>query len=351
MHVLLLGSYFFMVLSDFFEKDIPDCLLAPEVLGELSYRSINSKLPPRVAELRDLYPRAVSTLRFQHGWSTISDALVLFSDPDALDALWHLYLDRGRMGIAEFFGICPNTALSYVRYFGFHIRSAERLAYRRSLSCSFNPFLEESHLKYYLLGFILGDGCLVCKDNKLRKSIRVGSDYDVTHCTLELVLSSSDLDFISKFKSIFPICRFRGPIKGNYCLHITDRGVCEWLLRWGIVPGKSSVGVTLPEIPAEFIASFLLGLLDSDGWVTFNNNGKTLVMGWCGHISYMGDVLNMIQEFAPHAYLKQRADGLVLLYVGRQHEILRLAKAMYSNVPFCLTRKRDRIVQLYGQIF
>jgi len=58
-----------MVLSDFFVKEIPSEFFDSAVLAELSYARNNKKLSPRVASLREAYPKVVSTLRFQHGWA------------------------------------------------------------------------------------------------------------------------------------------------------------------------------------------------------------------------------------------------------------------------------------------
>lgn len=346
-----------MVLSDFFVKEIPSEFFDSAVLAELSYARNNKKLSPRVASLREAYPKVVSTLRFQHGWANVVDAKVLFSDPSDFELLWQFYLDNGRDGIAAFFGIGLNTALTYLRCLGFYERSDERLQYLRDKSSGYNPFLEDSHLKYYLLGFILGDGCLECKTSYVlngkrgSRSVRVSSADDVFHCSLALVLSSSDEAYLRKFESVFSNTYFSGPVKSNFCLSVKDRGICEWVLRWGIVPGKSHVGVSLPAIPDEFKHSFLLGLLDSDGWVSYGNNGRGLILGWCGHGSYMPSILGSLKDLAPHAQLKVRSDGLNLIYVRYQAEVVRLARAMYANAPFCLERKKQRIVDMYGEDF
>lgn len=343
-------------ISEFYAKYIPDVLFREDVelfirrgvtgyyqvYGHRSNRS-DGVLPLSVMRaIKQRYPKEFATRRRQLGCSNLTDDIILLG-PDGLESLWFFYLENGQLGLSRFFDVSVNTACSRMRRLGFHARHTERRDYRRSIVKTPNIFLEDSHLKYYFLGFILGDGCLQCKSWKVRKSIRVLKDADVSSCSLCLTLSSSDLPFIQEMQMFFPGSHLSGPIKNNYCLHIRDRGICEWLLRWGIVPGKSTVGVDLPAIPDEYFPTFVLGLLDSDGWVNKHTNSR-VSLGWCGHASYMAPIYSQLKFIVPSIHYKSRPkDALIIMTLHRQSEILRLANLMYANAPMCLHRKRDRL--------
>lgn len=330
-------------------------VISPEVLSFdvnlLHYKSL-SAINSSARSLVERYPKEVSTLRYRMGLHSAMDYEILLGD-DGLRCLWEYYLAHGCRGVAEVLGVCFNSAQRLSRRFGFQDpkHSAIRKQYRRDLKAGPNPLLSESALKWYLYGFILGDGSLVvkrssafdCSHARTFYGYDEGSFSYLKSVTLSLVLSSKDLEFLSGFASFFPQGSLRGPYKGCYCFKVNDRGVCDSLLRMGILPRKSYNPTELSIIPDCYFPYVLLGLLDSDGCVSWENKGRTLRLMWCGHSSYLFCLYSRLQTICPSVRFRVRADGLGIMSLYRTSEQVVLCNLMYNAAPYFLERKYVRI--------
>lgn len=204
--------------------------------------------------------------------------------------------------------------------------------YLYNKSTCFNPFSEESDLKYYLLGFILGDGCLVYKSGKVS-------------C---LTLSSSDKELIDQFVKVFPTGTLYLSSKGNYTLSIYDRPICKSLLDLGICQAKSYRGANLKSISNEFYIPFLCGLLDSDGYV---RSQRQLSLSWYGHFSYMTYVEAILNELGYHPTIRSHdKSNLVVVSLSSTFESQDLLNKFNSDVHIKFSRKRDKNFDLKRKV-
>jgi len=191
-----------------------------------------------------------------------------------------------------------------------------------------NPFLVEGHLKYYLFGFILGDGSLRCS--------RTGY--------WSLNLSQSNREFIEELSTAFKGCRITGPVKGNYTIDLYDNALCKPLVDAGFVPNKSKVGMRCPDVPDEFYFSFLAGLLDSDG-VICRCNRASLQISWYGHHSYMSDIFKRLCDFGYHPTYKTvygRKESFKELGILTTSEAVSIFEKLYKDTPISYKLKRSR---------
>lgn len=341
-----------MHISDFLVKDLPEEVLACD-LSLLHYHSLKA-VKAAAVPLITRYPKEVATLRYLHHLHHAVDFEVLLGDVGR-ELLWQEYLEKGCQGVADVLGVCFNSGQRLSRRFGFQDKahSAARLQYRRHRDLGPNPFVEESALKWYLYGFILGDGSLVAKNpsNVTARLVETVNGDVVEHfrgLSLSLVLSSKDLSFLQGFSKFFPQGKLGRPYKGCYCFTLYDRGVCDSLLQLGVYPRKSFSGALLPLIPETYFPVMLLGLLDSDGWVALGNKGRSLRLGWCGHPSYLREIFERLRSYCPSASFRVRVDGLGLINLHRTTEQVLLCNLMYKEAPYFLPRKYERVKTVLG---
>ena len=193
-----------------------------------------------------------------------------------------VYLKEGRAGVASVLGCEYNSAGHLMRELRLNARELRnKRCEQDAMKPKYpNPFLKGSHEKFYTLGFILGDG-------SVRQRREGGTSYS-------LVLSSSDREYLENFTRVFEGSEIKYWGRGNYVIVVNDYPICRWLLSYGFTQAKSFVGMHLPEVPDEYLFSFLLGLLDSDGSVLLRNK-TSLVFEWVGHPSYMSELFTRVK--------------------------------------------------------
>jgi len=249
-----------------------------------------------------------------------------------------IYLKEGRAGVASVFSCEYNSAGHLMRELGLNARELRNRKYiQDAMKPKYpNPFLKDSHAKFYTLGFILGDG-------SVRQRREGGASY-------RLVLSSSDRDYLENFTQVFEGSEVKYWGRGNYVIVVNDYPICRWLLSYGFTQAKSFVGMHLPEVPDEYLYSFLLGLLDSDGSVLLRNK-TSLVFEWVGHPSYMSELFTRVKALGFNVKFSIRREGkLAFMGIYSYKDSCRIADLMYSNAPFCLERKRLKVLQRYADL-
>ena len=347
----LLAIFFLMHISDYFVQDLPLEVESAD-LSLFRYKSFSAIKAPAL-ELARRYPKEVSTLRFLNGLQSAVDFEILL-EGDGISSLWSLYLEDGVRGVASALDVCFNTANRLSQRFGFqdgehtHLRKM----YRRYGVLGPNPFLEESGLMWYLFGFVLGDGCIECKwsrGHSFKTDFRRGDLSSLDYAATSLVLSSTDFDFLNGFRSFFPQGVISNPVKGCYSLRVWDRGVCDTLFKLGIYPRKSYNPTVLPDISKEFYPYFILGLMDSDGWVTPTNKGRRLRFGLCGHTSYIEQIYYRLQSYCPSVRYTINPKGLGIISIYRTSELVELFNCMYCDAPYYLERKHTVVKRILGK--
>ena len=212
-------------------------------------------------------------------------------------------------------------------------------------------FTEETPEKYYVLGFIVGDGNIT----KSILSIGLQKD-DLGH--LQKISNTILGENIARIKETHPKDK-KNPGKRTlrevayFC--INNKEVVQILNDLGIHENKTfTVDPRTIKIPEEYELNFLLGLIDADGCVHnhvgktnaegFRNNiqlgiiGNPYVISWCQEIftKYTG----FIQTIAyPPAYKENKKICTIKITNLRCEEFL---KIVYEKNPnLYLDRKRD----------
>jgi hypothetical protein len=254
------------------------------------------------------------------------------------EELWALYCEKGRKAVSDRLGIRYNSVGHVLKYMGFYDRKEEhksQVAERYKLPN--NPFLVDSPLKYYLTGYVLGDGSIYLHSER-------GYRYIVN-------FSSSDYNHILKLRSFFSDSIPLREDRGNYLFDIRDNSIARWLLSYGLCENKSKCGCYLPDIPDEYKIPFLCGLMDSDGGIYYQNNKTGLHVKWYGHETYMNQVFEMVKSLGFNPWLNVRkTDNLYCVCVSRQEQVKRLLERIYKETPVYLKRKYERYKEFYKGI-
>lgn len=257
---------------------------------------------------------------------------------DRTSELRRLYVEGGRRKIAETLGLRYNTTGHFLKRVGFYAKEVQKdkRLFNVGRSKCVNPFNSgwTADLAYFV-GYFLGDGSLCKKKGQV-------SGYQTT-------VFSNDQSVIASFAKMFgsEVKRrvYKQGYKDGFYFSVVDQTVYNKMLELGFRPNKSVVGCNLPPVPKEYLPSFLRGLFDSDGCVSYSNHGKQLRVEICGHPSYMRQLLELnLLPFKSHFY-----ENIYRLTLHATESVKSFADYIYSQPGLCLVRKRERFEQMYGK--
>lgn len=189
----------------------------------------------------------------------------------------------------------------------------------------------------YAVGLITTDGCL-SKDGR------------------HIDLTSKDIEQIENFKRALNIKNkistkksTYNPLGTYYRVQFGDIKFYNFLLKIGLSPHKSKTLGSI-KIPGKYLADFLRGHLDGDGYTTsyMSNQYKNSFVFYTYFISSSQNHINYLRDVISKTY---KINGCV--NYQKQNSIYRLAFAKinskillnyiyYNNDVICLGRKRDK---------
>lgn len=141
----------------------------------------------------------------------------------------------------------------------------EKLNGRRKYTLDLSNFEQDSHAKYYWLGFIATDGNVAKSEPRIR-----------------IELKQDDEEILIKF---LQFCKSNSPITYRInnqncqcaCATINSAKLKRYLAEYNIIPNKTkSFIMPLEKIPNEFLWDFIRGMMDGDGCITiFSDENRT----------------------------------------------------------------------------
>jgi len=199
--------------------------------------------------------------------------------------------------------------------------------------------------KWYWLGFILADGCILIRKRtrgvEHRLQVRLG-ERDMKH--LECLRQA--LAFSGPLHPCTQICRGRATV--TQTLVIYSKTLCKRLLELGVTPRKSFDGHPMPVVPARDLSSFMRGHFDANGSVSqVSPNGYKL--GFSGQhrlMRWMRERIRLKTGVEPG--LLYRKQGCGELVYGQRWQVLSLADWLYQVPGPHLHRKREILIPVLG---
>lgn len=224
--------------------------------------------------------------------------------------------------IATHFGVSSAAILQRYKVVGIDVSDR-----RRPPQYTVNErfFDEWSSDMAYVLGFILTDGCVS------------GNTLTIAQKEIEpLNAIATMLETDSK------------PYKnGNiYVLGIYRKSIVEALEKHGISE-KKSLTVELPEVPDAYLADFIRGVIDGDGWVHSKGYVVTITSGSL----QFAEQLTARLKTAGFPF-KWNHDGYAYrIKLSGKDEVKRLGAWIYADPnAFSIERKKQRMLQTNGSI-
>lgn len=242
------------------------------------------------------------------------------------------YLELGQHKFADFLEIPRGSVTHILKRCDFYHKDIKYLR-RESKDEGYFKNTVLSEEESYLLGYILGDGCLRAKGR-----------------ALNLEIASSDLQILNSIIEHFPQFGCESSL-GRGCKEIIIycNALVLRLLNKGLTFSKSVVGCKIDFSGVDRI-KFLLGLMDSDGTVHLHKMKNGLVkcnnLEIFGHDSYMVQVEEIFKElgFTPivRYLVKDRNQPLTSVGLYKQEELKRFYEQAYYNTNLYLKRKHER---------
>ena len=228
------------------------------------------------------------------------------------------YKTHTRQEVADLLGINYNSVGHVLKRCGAY----EDKKVKKTTIVNEDYFRDGSPSIDYILGYIVGDGCV--------RNKRTGQQ--------EVNIWSKDTDHLIK---IAEVIGYTGSLKSG--INFRSDQVVDYLISKGIKPRKSKSG-GIPVYKNK--RDFLRGLFDSDGCVTYQHGDK-LRLYFFGHKDTMKEVQKILKdELGLERNIRDREDGISEVAIFKQEDVMKVAEYMYKYSTIHMDRKYNRF---YGE--
>jgi hypothetical protein len=172
-----------------------------------------------------------------------------------------------------------------------------------------------SHEMAWVLGLFVTDGCV----NKKYHSISFSQKDERI---LRLIATYMDADYV---------LAATGPTRTTATLIINSKIIKEDLSALGIVANKS-LSVPFPNVPEEFLSSFVRGVIDGDGWV--GREGYEMQVT-SASLEFAEGLLSVLLSWRLRAKITsltgKTGTSIYRVWVSGKSELVKLAELIYAN--------------------
>ena len=223
--------------------------------------------------------------------------------------------DRTLKSLSEEFSIQPQSIRNLLRKNNIEITNKKTRLYPRN-SNYFNQI--DTQDKAYWLGMLLSDG-----------SITNGNSIN---------LGLKDKEHLEKFKQAIAAPAHKiitiednryNPPCINYRLSIRDKKMAQDLAKYNIVPNKSYIDFSFPDIPEEFYPDFIRGYFDGDGSIYFTNN--KYILSWVGNKKFLTDLKIILNKENISLCQNSKSKITYDLKISGAKDVFKILHYMYDN--------------------
>lgn len=208
---------------------------------------------------------------------------------------------------------------------GIHRRTQDRVYVNHTCFDTWNEYTA------YILGFILADGYII-HNSKYSNS-------------LQIELHQKDIDNLEKIATYMD---YRGKLlkKESRNPHVTlqcnNVHIIEQLIDKGIpLKDKSYVAKFPDKVPEQYLKDVCRGIIDGDGWSTFN--GKQYILGLCGSYHVVSTVKNLFPYDCSHNSIRQGSEHCWNFTITG-YKAWNIADWLYGDATIFLDRKYNAYI-------
>lgn len=186
----------------------------------------------------------------------------------------------------------------------------------------------DCELSSYLLGYVLGDGCLL-KDGRV---VITSNDYDhLMHISSVLTGGTLKVHVQNKVTT-------RNP-NVTYNIVISSKDWRKFFESHGLVPNKTNSSVKVEYSTGVILSHFVRGLFDSDGTVC--KKGKIKVFSLYGQASYMNPLYgDMPLEVRYREWKTKSGIQMGTILSTRFEQLEKIYKWIYEGATLYMNRKK-----------
>ena len=188
--------------------------------------------------------------------------------------------------------------------------------------------------KAYFLGFLMADGNIY-QDQRGNRS-----------ATVQMSLQAKDLHILETLKAEWESDNKIAHRKDadEYSISIRSNKMAYDLEKHGVVPRKTFLLRTLPEIPVEFYPDLIRGIFDGDGTVyTLKKDGR-LKFGFYGTYELVFDIVKLLvcELGFPDNKITNKGTVSFITFCRKQDIINFYNYIYYDQNVICLKRKKEK---------
>ena len=239
--------------------------------------------------------------------------------------------------IGRLFKLDPKTIWYHLNKSGIKCRPRGTVQNKTVNTEYFNP-KNITHESAYWLGFIMGDGSI--QVNKLTIAL---AKRDEEHLKIfnKVVGLSTKLYYRETKSTSF---NKTGTICHGVWTVLYGKKMLKYMDDYNIKINKTKYG-GIPKIPEEYQNSFILGLLDSDGWISYDAKNRYTV-GWCGHqdtISFIQKCLEYHLDIKLNIRNHHKNSSIKNITTSKKENLTKITNWLLKDVNYSLERKRTKL--------
>ncbi|WP_203362642.1 LAGLIDADG family homing endonuclease [Bacillus sp. REN10] len=184
------------------------------------------------------------------------------------------------------------------------------------------------------MAWVLG---LFVADGTINKQVHSLSLTQKDERILRLVATCMEADYV-----LAPVT----PTRSTPILIINSKEIKQDLKKLGITPNKS-LTIPFPDVPGEFLLSFIKGVVDGDGWVQKTGYVMNITTGSKHFAEGLSDVFKKWNlNTKTTLTISQTGKTIYRVWIKGKYELPKLAEIIYANAgDHYVIYKRERMLR------